>query len=51
MPKSINPNYIGKSPEFDEIKQLEGKFDTQMASQQININTSDVIPDISNLEK
>tara|TARA_R100000353_G_scaffold68853_1_gene53325 strand:- start:3089 stop:3832 length:744 start_codon:yes stop_codon:yes gene_type:complete len=47
MPKSINPNYIGKSPEFDEIKQLEGKFDTQMSSQQININTSDVIPDIS----
>jgi|SRR5210317_22577 hypothetical protein len=47
MPKSVNPNYIGKSPEFDNIKQPEGKYDTQMAAQQIDINTSDVIPDIS----
>ena len=47
MPYSVNPNYTGKAPELDDIKQLEGKIDTQMSAQQIINNTNPVIPNIA----
>jgi|SRR5210317_505795 hypothetical protein len=49
MPFSPNENYIGKTPEHSDIKQIVGKFDTQQAAQQIDINTSAVVPDIATL--
>ena len=49
MPFSPNENYIGKTPEHSDIKQIVGKFDTQQSAQQIDINTSSVVPDIATL--